>query len=643
MRSLHKILILCFLSFTSSFAQEANIYLDLGIKKFVGKESLLKREKFFGVQANNASETFISSNAIFTTRPEIKASGISFKGVSSLANNALTEMLKNDISVIKIQGLDVTSNTNTSILSENIIKAFSKVPVSKKVILSFDDSNNTNNWVKSTSKTALLYKNLGSKLEESSTAASVSSPSLPIDNIENNDFDIFKSTIKTFVDISGKEIDQYTLDISDGVDVATQSIAYRSGAILEATFDLLNTYHFVKHNKTKPFYIASYGLKFDNWLNEAHSNYNDALIIESLNNQVMALLDKPDNISLAVPTIFANAEATPKPYSLISLNSDNNYGTTDLIKFYDFWKDVAGERTYISSDHTDIQVNAFKNGNKWINIFNNLSDKTQTLNLKFSEYDAERIKKYHLRRIYTNASGVAEITEAHTDLHIDQLDIEPFETFMLILDIPDDTEFATSIVEYNNYSKSYLKPIVANEPTIFDINNTVVGKGRANIRLSFAREKKLSRYPIVKLNDNVVLTPENWAGYDQANRNQFFGTLVIPVPLSYVKPSNKISVTFPDSGGQVSSVVINTEIFSNDVQNENYVEKNASVFVSHGGILLNVSKKLQCVSPRILDKNGNVIKKIKGYHAGNTVDISTLKTGEYIFKLKNGAEYPFKK
>ncbi len=642
MRSLSVILIVGMIGSGTANAQEANIYLDLGIKKFVGKESTLQHHKYFGVKTDASNTAFINSISLFSDRPEMKPAYVSiskqftgnFSGGDQFINNSL---------LATVEGIDLDTNPNSSIISKGASNYFEKQLSTHNVFL--DVHNHSLNAItpSTVSKYALFYKNLGNKIDEQRSAILLSSPLLETSQLEQRSFGTFKTILKPFIDISGKEIDQYTLDITDGVDTETQSIAYRSGSNIEATIDLINTYNFSKYNKVKPMLIESYGLKFDNWLSQEHSNYNDALIIESLNNQVMSLLDKPDNIAKALPNIYANKRNTPNPYTLITTTNEGEYVTTDLIKFYDFWKDVAGDRTYITSDNPDIQVNAFKNGEKWINVFNNLSDKTQTLNLKFSEYDADRISKYNLRRIYTNAEGIAEITEAYTDIHIDQLDIEPYETFMLILDVPADSEFATSIVEYNNYSKSYLKDITANETVTFAINNTVTGKGRANIRLSFGRNKKLSRYPIVKLNDNVVLTPDNWAGYDQANRDAFFGTLVIPVPLSYVKSTNKVAVTFPDSGGHISSVVINTEIFSNDVENKNYVEKNAPIFVSHGGILLNVSKKLECVSPRILDLNGNTIKKIKGYHPGSTVDISTLRSGEYIFKLKNGSEYPFKK
>jgi len=214
---------------------------------------------------------------------------------------------------------------------------------------------------------------------------------------------------------------------------------------------------------------------------------------------------------------------------------------------------------------------------------------------------------------------------------------------MLICDVPKNIEYATSIVEYNNYSNEYLKDIKAGVPLNFTIDNVKTGKGKAYIRLGIGRDHGLDLNPIVKINDNVVLTPKNWAGDEQKGRDVFFGMLNIPVPMSYIKESNKIEIKFANGGGKVSSVVLNTELFSDDVNNKNYKEIKPVVYSSHGGNLLNVSEDLQCKSPKIIDLEGSTVKKIKSYNSGETIDISTLKGGEYFLKTSNGEKYKFKK
>lgn len=54
--------------------------------------------------------------------------------------------------------------------------------------------------------------------------------------------------------------------------------------------------------------------------------------------------------------------------------------------------------------------------------------------------------------------------------------------------------------------------------------------------------------------------PSNWAGYDQAGREQFFGVIPIPTNIKNIKNGNNtVELTFPDTGGFVSTVILNIE------------------------------------------------------------------------------------
>ena len=61
------------------------------------------------------------------------------------------------------------------------------------------------------------------------------------------------------------------------------------------------------------------------------------------------------------------------------------------------------------------------------------------------------------------------------------------------------------------------------------------------------------------VNGEFVEVPENWAGYDQANREDFFGAIPVSLPLGNLKETVTVELSFPDDGGHVSSVVLLTE------------------------------------------------------------------------------------
>ena len=661
------------------YAQEANVFIDLGIKKYVGKINNLDRERYFGIQSsfmsnelsNEAPYLINDLNAHFAkdingpqTAENLKVLTVQKAGeigAEFAAKNQQNIGFKNS-NFMLTQRANWVFDTDT-----DFIKASAKIAKYIKsaypTLPKYYDLMQTPFAEKAFKeeqssvlrrKISAYYKEIVPRLKKEFTTMKFGGFSSERPRFEVDEFKNWTDTHELFLDIAGEKIDYISLGLYDEVNPETQTLDYCSGSNLEATLDLIETYSFNKWNTIKPFLITDYGLKVPSWNGATYSDQKDTFTIESLNKIVTALLDKPDRIEKAIPYILGafnefyndkeiNPDGNSHPFALTRKIEDGSYAYTHLIKFYEFWKDVEGERTYVSSDNPDIQANAFVKNGKWYIIFNNLSDGSNVVNFNFSPVDTEIITKYTLRRLFMNDKGAPELTEAFTDLVVDQWEMDPNETLMLICDVPKEIEYATSIVEYNNYSKQYLKDIEASKPLNFTVANVKTGKGKAYIRLSIGRDHNLDLNPIVKINDNVVMTPKNWAGDDQKSRSNFFGMLNIPVPMSYIKETNNIEVKFANGGGKVSSVVLNTEIFSDDVNNKNYKETTALVYSSHGGNLLNVSEKLECKNPRITDLKGSTVKKLKSYNNGDTIDISTLKGGEYYLETAAGAKHKFKK
>lgn len=78
----------------------------------------------------------------------------------------------------------------------------------------------------------------------------------------------------------------------------------------------------------------------------------------------------------------------------------------------------------------------------------------------------------------------------------------------------------------------------------------------STLRMSIGRKHDKSKQPVLSVNGHIVAVPNDWAGYDQASRSDFFGAIEIPVPTRYLKQNNQISLTFPDDQGRVSSLVL---------------------------------------------------------------------------------------
>lgn len=80
--------------------------------------------------------------------------------------------------------------------------------------------------------------------------------------------------------------------------------------------------------------------------------------------------------------------------------------------------------------------------------------------------------------------------------------------------------------------------------------------------MSIGREHDKSKAPNVKVNGVSINVPDNWAGYDQGNRDLFFGAIEIPIPFNLLTSDNEIAITFNDTGGHISTVImeVNNEI-----------------------------------------------------------------------------------
>ncbi|MGJ8682102.1 Ig-like domain-containing protein [Paraglaciecola sp.] len=78
----------------------------------------------------------------------------------------------------------------------------------------------------------------------------------------------------------------------------------------------------------------------------------------------------------------------------------------------------------------------------------------------------------------------------------------------------------------------------------------------ATLKMSIGRKHDKSKQPTVLINGHAVSVPTDWKGYDQQGRSDFFGAIDIPVPAKFLKTSNTVELTFPDTQGHVSSLVL---------------------------------------------------------------------------------------
>ena len=193
---------------------------------------------------------------------------------------------------------------------------------------------------------------------------------------------------------------------------------------------------------------------------------------------------------------------------------------------------------------------------------NNLDDAAQQVALDISSIKSN-VSDLFVKSLTVYSDDFPRYYEQTIGTIPDIFSIDPAETIVLEFNLKNSIKFNNKIKSSRYYTTNYLLPIEAQKELIFEFNEVQLGVGFAKLSMSIGRGHNLSKTPEVFVNDNKVEVPLNWKGYDQANRKKFFGAIEIPVPMELIKQNNSVRVTFPDTGGHLSSLILDVEIIIN--------------------------------------------------------------------------------
>ncbi len=395
------------------------------------------------------------------------------------------------------------------------------------------------------------------------------------------DFGHWNTRMKMFMDVAGDHMDAFATHLYDGINVTGQDNK-RSGSNSEAILDLIETYSYAKWGTVKPHAITEYG-GIEKGYPAGYSDTKSALTLKSINAILFNLLDREDRMAISIPFITGKATwhinasnnyepyvpALWRPLSIVPTDNPNrptlaDWNYTSKIDFYKLWSDVEGKRIHVNSSNPDVQIQGFAKDNKVYIALNNLDDTSQSTVLNMIS-DVSGLEKVRIKslKIYDNASPVyvdTEIKNAPSTIVL-----IPNETVVLEYTFSNTLAFSNTIRRTNYYSDKHLQKIEANTETSFVYNGIKTGSGYATLKMAIGRKHNMSKSPIVKINDIAVHVPSNWKGYDQKNRDDFFGTIDIPFPIELLKVDNTITVSFPDSGGRISSMILEVKKYDKDV------------------------------------------------------------------------------
>ena len=465
-------------------------------------------------------------------------------------------------------------------------------------------------------------------------------------SFEKNNFGIWEENMKMFMDVAGEYMHGFSTHLYDGINVIGKETK-RSGSNMEAILDLIESYSYEKWQMIKPHVISEFGGITSS---SQYSDINNVQSIRSQNSMLFDLFEREDRIEMVIPfntgksTWHISESNNYLPYKAV-LYKPENIGQpidentvwiyTDRIYFYELWKEIEGDRFLINSNNPDVQVQGFKQNENLYVAINNLDDFTQTL--KLSGINENEISSVSVKSLIINPNEAILYSEETYQNNIEEYLLRPNETLIIKYNFQTNFDFENLIQSNRYYDNNNIRPIETNNELIYEFNNiNLISSGFAKIRMSIARHHQLSKMPVVKINDNLLKVPGNWRGYDQSNRDEFFGMIEINVPVEYVKNNNIININFPDSGGYISSIVFVTETFDTTFStykkhNESYLNK-LKIFPNPSNGLFHLDNKYEGELIKVYDISGKKIHKEK--FNGISLNLNHLQSGPYFVELK---------
>ncbi|WP_052444442.1 T9SS type A sorting domain-containing protein [Flammeovirga sp. OC4] len=424
-------------------------------------------------------------------------------------------------------------------------------------------------------KTAEYFKEIGKAFDEQGVDTKVIGYSSAWPSMELWDFGHWETRMKMFMDVAGDYMDGFSTHLYDGINVTGQDTE-RSGSNADAILDLIETYSYIKWDEIKPHAITEYG-GISSGYGDTYTDVESIQTVRSINHIIFGLMDREDRLMISIPFITGKSPwhwgSNFEPYGAdlwrpVKESIVNGKPTEFLLTakkdFFNLWDKVQGKRVRCSSSNPDIFVQAFVDGKTAYICLNNIDTEDQEVALQFvsSMGDFQKVNKRSLK-IYQNDDPIykdedlAEVPSSVT--------IEPHETVVLTYTLDREVTFSKKAVRKEYYSKTYMQEIEANKTMKFVFNDVaeLSNEGEARLRMAIGRKHEMSKKPMVKINGVSINSLENWKGYDQADREDYFGVIEIPVPYQLLKATNTVELKFNDDGGAVSSVILSVNSIHN--------------------------------------------------------------------------------
>lgn len=506
------------------------------------------------------------------------------------------------------------------------------------------------------------HNDVAARIKEITPDVMVGGYSAAFPAFEGGNFGIWNNSWKLFIDGAGENMDFYSIHLYDfgDRDDPAGTIAYRSGSNVEAILDMVESYSVIKDGAVKPWNISEYGYWSPGWNNTRYTKQRDWHFIRSMSTMMIQFLERPDVMLKTVPFLLTKASWADGgvfnryPHRLLRQKLElegetgNEWVYTEQLKFYQLWSDVVGKRLDTYSPDPDIQVDAYAEGQKTYLILNNLESVTKELTLNLIDQHNAHWETVRIKHLYQDDAGLPtleETTVSREDLN-KRFDLGAQATAILEFSFRRPLNLSHTSEEKKYYADRMLQPIRTNQGMDFVFNDVAVSpNGEASLRLSFGRAKNLSRRPTVKINGQEISVPSDYRGDEQENRDEFFGTVEIPVAMSDLNQgANTVEVTFSDPGGHVSSVSLQTWAFSREVNRGSSTTSTGDVQLPAEAVsiypnpattdlVISLDGNLSTADLSLRDIQGRALRQVSGLRNNHTLSLAGLPAGTYLLRI----------
>lgn len=576
-------------------AQVNVVLVEPSVQKFIGNTSELDRTKYFNIHAPGRSpllESFYKEYNVEQSGRGFYGPGIDAKklmgevGIYPKSNNKKEDKLKPVSRYVATEhprnlykeGMDLDAVSDWAVEYFKNVKENSRPlwyePMNEPFVHA-KDFYEEKDWdpvaeLRVKTEMSKLFRALAEKIhaEPSLKNIKVMGYGAAWPSFELKDFNNWKTNMGLFLDIAGDELDAISYHLYDGVNQVGQENK-RSGSNNDAIMDLIETYSYQRWGFIKPHAITEYGgIEISEF-----SLIRNMQSIRSQNAMIFGLLDREDRLEISIPFTTDNAKwhitkaNKYLPYKAVLWRPENmgvpknqitGWVYTNRIQFYELWKAVKGKRVFVSTSNPDIQVQAFLDDKKLYVALNSLDDTAQQVTLDVSTIKSN-FNDLFVKSLTVYSDDFPRYYEQTISNVPDIFSIDPAETIVLQFNLKNRIDFNNQIKSSRYYSTNYLVPIEAQKELTFEFNDVELGVGFSKLSMSIGRGHDLSKTPEIFINNNKVEVPLNWKGYDQANRKKFFGAIEIPVPMDFISKNNSVKISFPDTGGHLSSLILDVE------------------------------------------------------------------------------------